>query len=767
MRYAQLIVLVAVLWVGTTSAQTTDDAGPDHPARSYTQTLAANGNPAPSTAEAQSVIEEIIVTAQRRGPERLQDVPMSISVVDRDIIERTGIVGMNDYLRSLPSTSYIEFSPGSNNIIIRGIATDFWRDKTTGVYVGDTPITNLGIPWGGDPDLKLVDIDRVEVLRGPQGTLYGEGSIGGTVRIVPAAPNTERFESQVSGSFGVTGAEGGNNTTVEGMLNLPLLDSDAALRLVAYRHDNSGYYRNVAGSDPDARYWSEYFGVPALDKSDMGATIFTGWRAQFLWRPTPELSIKLMALSQDIDSDGKPKGYMRPERFQQVVLSTLDGGGDWGVMNFDLSNLEVNYDFDAFSLLSTTSLVESLAGNDRNVPDLGELFGVGAVPIFHRWIGPARSFNQELRLTSRQDGRLRYLAGFFYQKVDVSIDNLWRWEGDPATDPLEGATILDALGEYDEEQTALFGELTYDLTDRLTGSVGGRWFRYDQQVIWSGGGVWTGDEATLLTLGDGDGESYSLKLEYEANDSTRIYGSFNQGFRFGGTNEALPAKCDEDGDGILDGTTIPVSSKIESDTIDSYELGVKFRSKGGRFAVNATVFYVDWTDIPIALALDCGFLITVNAGKAESEGIEIEGAWEITDGLVLNYAASWVNPRLAEDAENLGQDGDRLPGSPRHNLNLGIEQSFQIGQRDAFVRADLVNVDEYYDNLQQMGEASGGYTTFSARAGVSLDDWQVDLFVDNLTDEFAYTYNDWWEGSYLVLRPRTVGVQASYRFVGQ
>lgn len=718
-------------------------------------------------AETDIVLEEVLVTAQRRGPERLQDVPMSISVVDRKTIEQLGLVGMNDYLRALPSVSFIETGPGSDNIIIRGVATNFFRDETTGIYIGDTPITNLGRPWGGDPDLKLIDIERVEVLRGPQGTLYGEGSIGGTVRIVPAAPNPEGFESQLRGSFSVTGAEGGNNNTIEGMLNLPLLDGDAALRLVAYRHDNSGYYRNVAGSDPYTSYWSEYFGVPAIDKGDMGATTYTGWRAQLLWQPMPELSIKVMALSQDIDMDGEPLGDVRLERYQQARMSKLDGEGEKSVMDFKLGNLEISYDFEAFSLLSTTSLVKSRAGVDEAVAFLGADFGLGDVPIFHRWIGPARSFNQEVRLNSRQDGRLRYLAGFFYQDIESSVENLWRWEGDPALDPLQGATILDALGEYDLEQKSLFGELTYDLTDRLTGSAGGRWFSYDQRVQWSGGGLFAGgDDGSLLTLGDGDGDSYSLKLEYEASQSTRIYGSFNQGFRFGGTNETMPPICDQDGDGILDGTTIPLSSKIAPDTIDSYELGVRFRSSDGRFSINATVFTLDWYDIPLAVTLPCEFSITVNAGKAESQGVEVEGAWEIIDGLVLNYAASWVNPRLAEDAENLGEAGDRLPGSPRHNLYLGLEQNFRIGQHDAFVRADLVNVGEYYDNLQQMGKASGGYTTIGARAGVSLNDWLVELYVENLTDEFALTYFDWWSGAYYALRPRTVGLQVTYRYAG-
>jgi outer membrane receptor for ferrienterochelin and colicin len=303
MQYAQLIVLVAALWAGTSSAQVSN--------------AAANSKAVPASEEAQSVIEEIIVTAQRRGPERLQDIPMSVSVIDEETIRRAGLVGMNDYLRALPSISYVEWGPGMNIIIIRGIATEFARAETTGIYVGNTPVTSLGVRGQGDPDLKLVDIERIEVLRGPQGTLYGEGSMGGTVRIIPAAPNPERFESQVTGSFSVTGAEGGNNSSIEGMLNMPLLDGDAAFRLVAYRHDNSGYYRDITGSDPDARYWSEYFGVPAIDKGDVGATTITGWRAQLLWQPKPDLSITILALSQDIDQDGMLVGVVGLDRFHR------------------------------------------------------------------------------------------------------------------------------------------------------------------------------------------------------------------------------------------------------------------------------------------------------------------------------------------------------------------------------------------------------------------------------------------------------------------
>lgn len=715
-------------------------------------------------AEIDTVLEEVLVTAQRRGPERLQDVPMSVSVVDRKTIDQMGLVEMNDYLRALPSVSDIELGAVYNNVIIRGIATDFLWAGTTGVYIGETPVSNVGLKWTGAPDLKLVDIERIEVLRGPQGTLYGEGSMGGTVRIVPAGPNPARFESSVTGSFSVTGAEGGNNSTLEGMLNVPLLDGDAALRLVAYRHDNSGYYLNIAGSDPDTIDLSEQFGVPALNKRDVGATTFTGWRAQFLWQPKPELSIELMALSQDVDENGRPEGDVGLGRFQQVRLSKLNGDGDSSFVDFDLTNLEINYDFQAFSLLSTTSLVKSRGRANETPAYFYEVFGYA--PVFWQWPGSARSFSQELRLNSRQDGSLRYLAGFFYQDVESSASNILTYEGDPALGPPEGATFHDALGEFDDKQTSLFGELSYDLTDRFTGTVGARWYRYDQELLWSGGGgvLTGGEEEYLPSSASGDGHTYSLKLEYEASQSTRIYGSFNQGFRFGGPAQNLHEICDADGDGIIDGTDVPMVFKIDSDTIDSYELGLKFQTSGGRFSVNAAVFSIKWDDIPVVVYPTCGFGITVNAGKAESQGLEIEGAWEITGGLVFNYAASWMDPRLAEDSGDLGQAGDRLPGSPRHNLHLSIEQNFSIVQHNAFVRADLVNVGEYYDNLQQEGEASGGYTTIGARAGVSLNDWLVELYVHNLTDEFAVTYNQWFLGSYLALRPRTIGVQVSYRF---
>jgi outer membrane receptor protein involved in Fe transport len=686
------------------------------------------------------------------------------------------MVEMNDYLRALPSINFIDRGPGSNNVIIRGIATQVARaDDTVGIYIGDTPVSNLGVLRSGSPDLKLVDIARVEVLRGPQGTLYGEGSMGGTVRIIPAPPKPDRFEAQVTGSISATAGEGGTNNTVEGMVNLPLLDGDAALRLVAYRHDNSGYYRNIAGSDPETRYWAEVFGAQALDQDDIGATTYEGWRAQLLWQPSADLRVTLMALSQDIDESGVGLAEPGLGSFQQSQPSKRNGEGNSGVMDFDLTSLEVSYDTGPLSLLSTTSLVESWAGWVRHAGSFAPWFGFGdTIPTFNDWIGPHESRNQEFRITSRQDRRLRYLAGYFYQDIDSWVDNIITYHGDPAADPLAGVTYGDALGEFEQKQQALFGEVSFDLTDRLSASAGLRWYQYEQLELWTGygwlGGVEEDDGYYDLSASEDDGQNFSLALNYEASDTTRVYGSFNQGFRLGGPHPVLPpGVCDVDGDGVIDGTDFLTPKLIASDEVDSYELGIKYRSNDGQVAFSAAIFSVDWTDIPVRVPVPCNFPLWLNAGEAESQGLEIEGQWEFADGWRLNYAASWLDAKLVNDAPGIGQAGERLPGSPKHNLNLGIERDFAIRGRDAFVRADLLNVGEYYGILER-GTALGDYTTVDLRGGMGFGDLLVEAYVRNLTDEFALTSVTtctFCSIFYSALRPRTVGMQISYRFGGQ
>ena len=177
------------------------------------------------------IIEEVIVTAQRRGAESLQNIPMSVSVISSETIDKSGLLQMDDFLRALPATNYLERGAGRNNVIIRGIAADPQFDDTVGVYIGETPVSDTAN--NGSPDLRLVDIQRIEVLRGPQGTLYGDGSMGGTVRIIPVAPNPSAREVLLTGGYGSTEGTGGGNSMIEAVLNLTLVKDESALRIVA------------------------------------------------------------------------------------------------------------------------------------------------------------------------------------------------------------------------------------------------------------------------------------------------------------------------------------------------------------------------------------------------------------------------------------------------------------------------------------------------------------------------------------------------------
>jgi len=274
-------------------------------------------------------IEEVIVSAQRRGPENLQHVPMSVSVISSETIDKSGLLQMDDFLRALPSTSFLERGAGRNNVIIRGIAADPQFDDTVGVYIGETPVSDMAD--NGNPDLRLVDVQRIEVLRGPQGTLYGGGSMGGTVRVIPTPPNPSAREVLFTGSYGSTEGTGGNNSTIEAVLNLPVVKDEAALRFVAYRHEFSGYINNDAGSDPEKSYWAEVFGGLAVDKKHVGTSDYTGGRIQFLWEPGPDLKLTLMALTQDIDQTGLPEAEFDQGNFNQARFLKLDGSQIWPV----------------------------------------------------------------------------------------------------------------------------------------------------------------------------------------------------------------------------------------------------------------------------------------------------------------------------------------------------------------------------------------------------------------------------------------------------
>ena len=225
-----------------------------------------------------SVLEEIVVTATKRGDTSTLDIPASISVANEDQISKRGLVGMDDFLRTLPSTNFLDRGAGRNGIIIRGVTASPQDDIAVGVYIDETPVTGLGSIASGNPDLKYVDMQRIEVLRGPQGTLYGDGSIAGTVRVIPNAPDLNDFSAEIAGSASSTADLGGRNTTARAVLNLPVVEDKFAIRIVGYDYDNSGYYENIAGDSADKAIWADAFGGIVTSRGT-GAVSYTHLRA--------------------------------------------------------------------------------------------------------------------------------------------------------------------------------------------------------------------------------------------------------------------------------------------------------------------------------------------------------------------------------------------------------------------------------------------------------------------------------------------------------
>jgi len=726
------------------------------------QEISAESVESVESTESTEGVEVILVTAGKRGATRVQDIPLSISAVSEDQISKRGLVGMDDYMRSIPATNFLDRGAGRNGIIVRGVTASPQTDATVGVYVDETPLTGLGSASpgsGGNPDLKFVDMQRIEVLRGPQGTLYGDGSIAGTVRAIPNAPDLNYFSAKVSGSLSSTADKGGDNTSLRGVVNLPVVDDTFAVRIVAYDYDNSGYYESVSGSNADKQIWAQAFGGIATDKDDVGSDEYTGVRITALWQVTDNFDAALTYMAQDIEQSGIPESFMNLGGTRRAPFQKLDGSDEALGIDLDVTNLKMNWKLDSFILTSSTSKAETETLQDRDVGlFFGPLIGVDDIPLFLTDSGGVESFTQELRLSTDLSGAWQFLLGAFYQDVEKRQLQDFLFEGEPTLDPFGGELLFVSALDEDLQQLAFFGEVSFDLTDNLTAVAGIRFYDYEQKYSDASNGLFNDGYSETNLKSDDSGETYKASLTYQPNKSMSLYGTFAQGFRLGGPHPLVPTSICEDA-GI-------VPDEIDSDELDSFEVGAKF-TFSDRATLNVSAFYVDWTGIPVERTLECGVGVTLNAGEAESKGIEVDGQVVLSDIWHLNYSVSYIGAELTEDAPGLGLSGDRLPGSPEFQASLGVQADFEVLGRPVFARADIAHVGEYFNNLQEIAPNVGDYTTVNLSIGVEINDViSLDFFARNLSGEEGLTWveTEIGDGRANFIRPRTIGIEFRARF---
>jgi iron complex outermembrane recepter protein len=756
--------------------------------------IAQAGSPTESTSQGGSIennselkrmmLEEVVVTAQKRQ-ERALDIPVSISVITNQDIERRGLSGMEDYLRSTPGVNQIDNGAQSNAIVIRGITTspqfeNFSSGTTVATYFDETPITAAGGLGAGGIDVRPVDIERIEVLRGPQGTTYGSASLGGAVRVIPVKPELDAIGAKFTASYSNTDQAGSDNSTIQGVLNLPLVQSKFGLRAVGYRYDDSGFYENGVGSDPAALTVADRYefgdDVLGFSQDDVGRMLSTGGRLSALWQATDQLDVSLNFLTQDIEQDGAPvatSGTYVQSRWPVFEPARIrsEEPGETADTRIDLMNAVVNYDLSWATLTATVSNVDSGSGYVTAV--------VPTQPLSGTIESDFESVTAETRLISHLGGPLQFIAGLFYEDIDESYEQVSRWMGSTATIPY--TPVTDPIGITEQtrqiEQRAFFGEVSYALTPKLTATVGGRFFEYERdETQLAEGGIRRIPLGTgLRTVGHNEESDDSLKanLSFKPTKESLIYASWAEGFRLGRPSAGLPqGACDLNGDGVIDGSNVTIESTrtIDSDFLESYEVGSKVTLFDRRMSLDASAYHIKWDGLPTRTIVPaCGFAYTANVGEATSDGVELQARISVVDGLTVDVGGSYNEAELSKAAPALNAPkGAPLPGSPKMSANLAAQYDFQAAGYDAFVRADSLYVGEFYGDLPESpGTLSGDYIKVDARAGISIRNFSVELFVKNLTNEDAYTWRGLTAGTAFFgyrLRPRTTGIQLGYSF---
>ncbi len=695
--------------------------------------------------ERSGTVETVIVTAQKRD-ESDRDVPMSISVLGGEQLLRTGSTRFEDYIGKVPGLTLVSTNPGSNQIVARGISIGV-SAFTSGVatYVDETPYTTEG-PFanGGTaaPNLDTFDLQRIEVLRGPQGTLYGANALGGLMKYVTNAPDPSGFAGQVQA--GVSTVEhGGTGYDLHGMVNVPLSD-DAALRVVGYSNEYPGFIDD-----------------PHRGKKDINDVKISGVRASFLYAPSEDLSIRLSAIYQtlrfgDFSAEDVFPGTLLPVFGDLTQEREIPQHG--GTDN-EIYNATIRWNAGFADVLSTTSYmrVSPTYNYDFSAYYGGYLTGVkgspyGAALDFKE---PVHGITQEIRLSSHDSGPLEWLVGGYY--TDETSDE---YEGIVPVDLSNGQIQyhdITSVGAFYITSTykeyAGFANLDYHITPTFDVAVGGRYSQNDQTYHQVNDGPLVGT-ADFITVSSEDVFTYSGDVRWHVAPNTMLYTRVASGFVPGGPNDVIP------------GSTLPPI--YDSSSTLNYEVGVKSNLFDNRLSIDVDVFDVEWQNIQ--LIAQVGMLYgAVNGGTARSQGAEWAVGYVPLDGLTLNFSGAYTDARLTEStpASVGGHAGDRLPYSAF--WTTAVSANYERPVFEEYL--GFVNANWRFSGSRG-GEFSTGtrqhlssYNIFDLRAGIENERWTLALYVKNLSDQRAMTAVQTY--SYLTATlntPRTVGASLTANF---
>jgi outer membrane receptor protein involved in Fe transport len=746
-------------------------------------------------------LSEIVVTATKRN-ERLQDVPVAISDITADDIAARGFTNYADYLNTVPGVSMQDLGPGKDQIYIRGIVASGGVDFPVATYFGEA-VTSLVANNGGFANMRLVDIDHVEVLRGPQGTLYGANSLAGVIRTVPAAPNLNEFQVNLDTRGWATAESSNGSAHVEGVVNLPLIDDRLALRLVGYQDYIAGYIDNrvpaAPANDVSAIAGLALIGAPlpagtvvvpghsAFTRNDTNSEDTWGTRASLRARPLDALTVDLSYAQQSVLLNGQPgvQQAIGPYDVQRPLDQFQRG---YNREDLDIGQLVVSYDWSAATLTSATSYTQLKISDAEDVSWILPVLGPPLWALDQR--SKAGSFVEEVRLQSRGDNSpLQWLVGLYYDNATTSFAQSVPDFSCPtcvpalfgqnfALETLPGPGGGD-LTTFKERQRSIFGEASYALTSRWTLGLGGRYLKDDIESLSPGacgflGGVdSSGSDCQSATPAVGGANGLfnpSGYLRFKPLDNTTYYLQAARGFRSGTSNQFIA--YDPAGPCAASAAATGLGALTQPDKMWTFELGMKSAWADGRVTSDVAIFHQKWTGVQLETSQPCGFNGTVNGGDASGNGAELEVMAKITPVLSANVSASYVYNKFDSVTPNLGfVPGERIPGAPEENTAAGLQYQFVVnGQWSGYARGDYVYVGDIHYKFGQGDDAKtllqGGYAQTNLRVAFQHAKLSLELFGNNVTDKrAAVATGDPSQGGYTyLLRPREIGVEVRYSY---
>ena len=755
-------------------------------------------------------LNEIMVTATKRATS-IQDVPFSINAQTEADIRRSGAQSLEDVSRNVAGLMIQNLGPGQSQVAIRGVsAGQIVRDQPgvkeqVGVYL-DESVISLSL---FTPDLDLYDLNRVETLRGPQGTLFGSGSIGGTIRYITNQPKIGESEGSVEASLeSIDG--GGIGGSLKAMANVPVSDT-AAIRVVGYHTEYGGFI--------DARM------EDGSTEDDVNDGNRSGLRVAATFQPSDTISITPRVIYQEIDVNGFNRQevynlFANPfttdrapvqlgEREQHLLQR--EGFEDKTL----IADLNVQLSFDAVDVTSVTSYTDRdiLVSRDASALtssvsiDLGYPDEAILIPSNLRDTTEVEQFTQELRFASNYEGPLQWVGGIFYADTDRFYQQFLPTPGyDAFTDATLGAGTAAATAAgvapadspyfselpYSLEQKAIFAELTYDVTDALHLTAGGRYYDYTEERSATIVGLFGSGIVNQVDTTKSDGFSPRITAAYDINDTVTVNAQISRGFRLGGVNDPLNVPlCTDEDEAIFGGF-----QDYDDEKLTNYEAGIKV-SKGS-LSFNAAAFYTDIKNLQVTLdAGSCSSRVSFNVPDAHTLGLEAELRARPAEGLDIALSASLLEAQFDSTVVDgsgavLGgvRDGNDLPSVPKFSMGASATYSWPatwMNEADMFVSGSFsyrsnvfTQPSDQEDNPRTFvhglpfggapADASttvdldlGSYTNMNLSAGIAKESWEIVAYINNVFDENANLSFDRERGgrarlAYRTNQPRTFGV---------